>query len=99
MSQRSCAQGAMMPDLAFSVTIANWNTKKDLQDCLQSLEAVRNEAPFEVIVVDNASTDGSADMVEKLFPWVRLMRMTKNLYFTGAHNHALMMRNAPHAFL
>ena len=55
-----------MPDLAFSITIANWNTRKDLEDCLRSLEAVRDEAPFEVIVVDNASTDGSADMVEKL---------------------------------
>jgi len=63
------------------------------------LEAVRDEAPFEVIVVDNASTDGSADMVEKLFPWVRLLRMTTNLYFTGAHNKALSVRNAPHAFL
>jgi GT2 family glycosyltransferase len=88
-----------MPDLAFSITIANWNTKKDLQDCLQSLEAVRDEVPFEVIVVDNASKDGSAEMVASLFPWVRLIRMQKNVYFTGAHNHALTIRNAPHAFL
>jgi len=88
-----------MPDLAFSITIANWNTRKDLEDCLQSLEAVRDEAPFEVIVVDNASTDGSPDMVESKFPWVRLMRMSTNIYFTGAHNRALTMRNAPHAFL
>ena len=88
-----------MPDLAFSITIANWNTRKDLQDCLQSLNAVRDEAPFEVIVVDNASTDGSAEMVEAEFPWVRLMRMPTNLYFTGAHNRALSLRNAPHAFL
>lgn len=88
-----------MPDLAFSITIANWNTRKDLEDCLQSLEAVRDEVPFEVIVVDNASTDGSPEMVESLFPWVRLLRMPKNVYFTGAHNRALSLRNAPHAFL
>jgi len=88
-----------MPDLALSITIASWNTRKDLQDCLQSLDAVRNEVPFEVIVVDNASTDGSPEMIESLFPWVRLLRMPKNVYFTGAHNRALSVRNAPHAFL
>jgi len=38
-------------------------------------------------------------MVESKFPWVRLMRMSTNIYFTGAHNRALTMRNAPHAFL
>ena len=88
-----------MPDLALSVTIASWNTRKDLQACLQSLDEVRDEVAFEVIVVDNASTDGSPEMVESDFPWVRLMRMPTNLYFTGAHNRALSVRNAPHAFL
>ena len=88
-----------MPDLALSVTIASWNTRKDLQDCLASLEAVRDELPFEVIVVDNASTDGSPEMIESRFPWVRLLRMPTNLYFTGAHNRALSVRSAPHAFL
>jgi GT2 family glycosyltransferase len=88
-----------MPDLALSVTIASWNTRKDLRDCLASLEAVRGELPFEVIVVDNASTDGSPEMIESLFPWVRLLRMPTNLYFTGAHNRALSVRSAPHAFL
>jgi GT2 family glycosyltransferase len=88
-----------MPDLALSVTIASWNTRKDLQECLQSLEAVRDEVAFEVIVVDNASTDGSPEMVESMFPWVRLLRLPINVYFTGAHNRALSMRNAPHAFL
>jgi GT2 family glycosyltransferase len=88
-----------MPDFALSITIASWNTRKDMQDCLASLEAVRDELPFEVIVVDNASTDGTPEMVEELFPWVRLLRMPKNVYFTGAHNRALSVRNAPHAFL
>jgi len=88
-----------MPALALSITIASWNTRKDMEDCLRSLEAVRGELPFEVIVVDNASTDGTPEMIEELFPWVRLLRMPKNVYFTGAHNRALSVRNAPHAFL
>lgn len=88
-----------MPDLALSVTIASWNTRTDLFECLRSLEAVRDEVAFEVIVVDNASTDGSPEMVESSFPWVRLLRMPTNVYFTGAHNRALSVRQAPHAFV
>lgn len=88
-----------MPDLEVSVTICSWNTQDDLRACLQSLDAVRDEVPFEVIVIDNASKDGSPDMVEKEFPWVRLYRMEVNLGFTGGHNFALKERSAPFAFL
>jgi GT2 family glycosyltransferase len=88
-----------MQDLELSVTICSWNTLEDLRACLESLEAVRDEAAFEVIVVDNASHDGSPDMVEREFPCVRLLRQTENLGFTKGHNTALEARNAPHAFL
>jgi len=88
-----------MQDLELSVTICSWNTREDLRACLASLEAVRDEARFEVLVVDNASKDGSPDMVESAFPWVRLMRMNENLGFTKGHNTAIAARSAPHAFL
>ena len=88
-----------MPDLELSVTICSWNTLEDLRACLASLGAVRGEARFEVLVVDNNSEDRSPDMVEQEFPWVRLFRMTQNLGFTGGHNFALAQRQAYHAFL
>lgn len=88
-----------MPDLEVSVTICSWNTLEDLRACLRSLEEIQNEARFEVIVIDNASRDGSPDMVEREFPWVRLFRMTQNLGFTGGHNYAIEQRQAPHVFL
>lgn len=88
-----------MPDLELSVTICSWNTSADLKECLCSLQAIRNEAAFEVIVIDNNSEDNSADMVESTFPWVRLFRMQENLGFTGGHNYALAQRSAPHALL
>ncbi|MFY9232860.1 MAG: glycosyltransferase family 2 protein [Fimbriimonadaceae bacterium] len=88
-----------MQDLELSVTICSWNTREDLRACLASLEAIRGEAAFEVIVIDNASGDGSADMAEESFPWVRLYRMAKNLGFTGGQNYAMSERKAPHAFL
>jgi GT2 family glycosyltransferase len=88
-----------MPDLELSVTICSWNTKDDLRACLKSLELVRDELAFEVLVVDNNSEDASADMVEAKFPWVRLFRKTQNLGFTGGHNFLLGERCAPHALL
>ncbi len=88
-----------MWDFDLSITICSWNTQSDLEDCLKSLEAVRGEARFEVIVIDNNSEDGSPDMVETQFPWVRLLRMAQNLGFTGGHNHALALRKGFHALL
>lgn len=86
-------------DLDFSFAICSWNTIDDLRACLKSLEAVRDEANFETIVVDNNSEDGSPDMVEAEFPWVRLFRMAQNLGFTGGSNHALGNKRAPNAML
>jgi GT2 family glycosyltransferase len=88
-----------MPDFELSVTICSWNTREDLRACLRSLELVRDEASFEVLVVENASQDGSGDMVERCFPWVRLMRQTSNLGFTGGHNLALANRRGRHGML
>lgn len=86
-------------DLDISVTICSWNTQADLRACLASLEKLRGQSRFEVIVIDNASHDGSPDMVENEFPWVRLYRMNQNLGFTRGHNYALKERKAPHAFV
>jgi GT2 family glycosyltransferase len=88
-----------MPDFDLSITICSWNTQSDLRACLQSLREARDEARFEVIVVDNASRDGSPDMVEKEFPEFRLLRQTENLGFTGGHNLALKERSHRHAAL
>ena len=88
-----------MPDLELSIVICSWNTADDLRNCLKSLEAVRSELPFEVIVVDNNSEDYSPDMVEAEFSWVRLERMQRNLGFTGGNNYALKLITGKHALL
>lgn len=75
-----------MADLELSVTICSWNTKEDLRACLQSLRSVHDEAKFEVIVIENASSDGSAEMVENEFPEFSTLRQKENLGFTGGHN-------------
>jgi GT2 family glycosyltransferase len=73
-------QGSGAPDL--SVVIVNWNTCGDLRECLSS---IRDEGA-EVIVVDNASADGSRHMVEEEFPQARLIANTRNLGFATASN-------------
>jgi len=69
-----------------SIVIVGWNSKPYLEECLESLSAAPPSRSMEVIVVDNASTDGSADMVESRFPQVKLIRSADNLGFAKANN-------------
>jgi hypothetical protein len=70
-----------------SIIIVSFNTKKLLRECLLSLERVRGEVSFEVIVSDNGSEDGSVDMV-KNFSWVKLIENRQNLGFAKGNNVA-----------
>lgn len=73
-----------------SVVIVSWNVRDDLEECLQSLveDERRNleSGEIEVIVVDNASTDGTTEMVKREFPQVKLIVNHENLGFTKANN-------------
>ncbi len=73
-----------------SIVIVSWNVRKDLRECLRSLlkdEGSRLESgEIEIIVVDNASTDGTAEMVEHEFPQVKLLVNPQNLGYTKANN-------------
>src|SRR4051812_11888207 len=71
-----------------SVCIANWNCKELLRGCLRSLTPGRQRIRLEVIVVDNASSDGAADVVEREFPRVTLVRNASNVGFARACNQA-----------
>src|ERR1700684_2185111 len=69
-----------------SVVIVGWNAKHYLELCLQSLADAPPRRSMEVIVVDNASVDGSAGMVEARFPSVRVIRSSENLGFSRGNN-------------
>ncbi|MDQ3571812.1 MAG: asparagine synthase (glutamine-hydrolyzing) [Actinomycetota bacterium] len=72
-----------------SVIVVNWNTRELLRNCLASLGEHLAGVDHEVIVVDNASSDGSAAMVEEHFPDVRLIQNTENVGFGRANNQAM----------
>jgi GT2 family glycosyltransferase len=75
-----------MTDL--SVVIVSFNTRDLLRECITSLLRECEGISSEVFVVDNVSRDGSADMVEREFPTVRLIRSDVNLGFAAANNRA-----------
>src|SRR5580700_4984379 len=72
---------------AASVVIPNWNGRDLLERFLPSVvEATAGCAENEIIVVDNASTDGSAEMLRQCFPSVRVLALDRNLGFGGGSN-------------
>jgi N-acetylglucosaminyl-diphospho-decaprenol L-rhamnosyltransferase len=81
----------------FSVIIVNWNVRERLRACLQSLPAATRDGltSMQVIVVDNASSDGSCEMVKHEFPHVQLVASATNLGFAAANNLALEHAHAP----
>ena len=61
-----------------SVVVVSWNVREDLHECLRSLWRDGEKLAMEVIVVDNASDDGTAEMVRQEFPQVRLVVNERN---------------------
>lgn len=77
-----------MPPL-ISFCIVSYNTRDILRDCLRSLGENSPGEPFEVVVVDNASRDGSVEMLQAEFPFVRLIQNHENRGYTIPMNQAL----------
>lgn len=71
-----------------SIIIAHHNGYEILKNCITSLSKVKYENK-EVIVVDNASNDGSVEEVKKEFPWIRVLRLEENKGFAGGNNEGV----------
>jgi GT2 family glycosyltransferase len=72
-----------------SVIIVSWNCRDLLARCLDTVFASKLERDFEVIVVDNSSTDGTAAFVQETYPQVKLIANRENAGFARANNLAL----------
>jgi len=72
--------------ITVSIIIVNWNARDYLMQCLASLSGDVCRYPMEIIVVDNASTDGSPECVTRQYPWVNLIRNAENMGFAKANN-------------
>jgi N-acetylglucosaminyl-diphospho-decaprenol L-rhamnosyltransferase len=85
-------------DIEVSVCIVNWNCRDHLQACLQSLREAAMEVSLEVLVVDNGSCDGAADMVAEMFPEVVLIRNAGNAGFARGNNQAAALARGRYLF-
>ena len=88
----------MLNDLV-SIIIVSYNTREYLRSCLQSIGGSDISVPYEVIVVDNNSRDGSPDMVSEEFPFVRLIRNSENKGFGAANNIGMRAARGSFFFL
>lgn len=83
-------------DALLSVVTVSWNVRECLVECIRSVARSAGEMPYEHVVVDNASSDGSADVVERLFPAVRVIRNAENVGYGRANNLAARQARGRH---
>ncbi|MGB7582214.1 MAG: glycosyltransferase family 2 protein [Sedimentisphaerales bacterium] len=88
-----------MEFLDVSIIIVNWNTRDILRGCLWSVYEQTQDISFEVIVVDNASTDGSVEMVKRDFPQAVLIENMGNRGFAAANNQGLKITKGQYILL
>ena len=73
-----------------SVVIVNWNVKELLTDCIQSIIDTTKDLSYEIIVIDNASTDGSLQYLNEKFPSITLISNEENLGFAKADRKSVV---------
>jgi hypothetical protein len=74
------------PVTNLSIVIVSWNTKKYMEECLTSLRTIDGNLSAEIIVADNASADGTPEMIRTQFPHVKLIETGANLGFAKGNN-------------
>lgn len=85
------------PDLSF--IIVSYNTREMLRECLEAIFEHTTGLAFEVIVVDNASSDGSVEFVRTAFPQIRLVALDKNVGFGLGNNAGVDVARGRYLFL
>ncbi len=89
----------MFEYMDISIIIVNWNTRDLLQNCLESIYKTVSDISYEIIVVDNASRDGSVAMLQERFPLVKVIQNDINRGFGAANNQAMRIMAGRYALL
>jgi GT2 family glycosyltransferase len=85
--------------LDLSIIVVNWNTRELTARCLNAVESTVKKISYEIIVVDNNSSDGSQDMVREQFPNVKLIANTENGGFAKANNQGIQISQGRYVLL
>lgn len=86
-------------DPALTVVIVSYECREELLSCLDSIRTSRQEVPYRVRVVDNASTDGTVQAARERHPWAEVTESRENLGFAKANNLALRQADTPFVLL
>jgi hypothetical protein len=82
-----------------SIILVSYNTKDLTRDCIKSIYEKTKDLEYDIWVIDNASSDGSPQMIKEEFPEVKLIESPENLGFGRANNLAIKQSNAKYCFL
>ncbi len=91
--------GKPTDEIDLSICLVNWNTRRLLYDCIESIQKNRDDLSIEVFVVDNASADHSAEMVRREFPWVQVIENRENVGFARANNQGVALSHGRNVLL
>lgn len=89
----------IIAEVDISIIIVNWNTARVTCDCLQSVYQQTKDIGFEVIAVDNASSDNSVEMIKDKFPQVNLIENNENRGFAAANNQGMAIAKGRYVLL
>lgn len=81
-----------------TIIIVNYNTKNLIKECVESIIDKSDGLSYDLIVVDNGSSDGSCEMIEQVFPQIKLIRSKRNIGFAAANNIALRQVESKYVF-
>lgn len=85
--------------MKLTIVIVNYNVKYFLEECLISVNRAIKNIAAEVYVVDNASVDGSVELVQQQFPWVKCIANKENTGFSKANNQAMQVAQGEYVLL
>jgi GT2 family glycosyltransferase len=78
-----------------SVVVVNWNGGDEVVECLRSLRTHPPSVPWEAVLVDNASSDGSPERIRRELPWVRVVQNEHNLGLAAGNNQGIRASSSP----
>jgi N-acetylglucosaminyl-diphospho-decaprenol L-rhamnosyltransferase len=99
VAERKPRNDGVAESVTLSVIIPTYNARGPLADCLQSIYRNPPSEPYEVIVVDDASVDGTSEMVRARFPEVRLFRNEVNQHYARSNNRAIKHARGQYLYL
>jgi N-acetylglucosaminyl-diphospho-decaprenol L-rhamnosyltransferase len=82
-----------------TIIIVNWNTSSLLRRCLESVDEAGRQLRLEIIIIDNASSDGSSEMIKNEFPHAQLVQNNENAGFSKANNQGLKIAKGEYILL